>query len=622
MHKSKRKERRGPDHNPAVDNAPESLDRPYDSQSSAGLARKKDLSAAMLAGAVSLATFLIYLASLWNNFVLWDDDWYVFENPHIRSFDLTFLKWAFFDFYSGNWHPLTWISHAMDCAIWGLNPLGHHLTNNILHAANTFLVVLLTMRLIKIYRERRSVAGKPLFPDDRTISIIGGVTGLLFGLHPLHVESVAWVSERKDLLCAMFFLLSIMMYVRYYMYATSLQSAKGKGQGAKSAFATAPGALLSALCFFILALLSKPMAITLPAVLFILDWYPLSRIQTFKSFWKVFIEKIPFIVLGLISSVLTVFAQKAGGALSTVVMTFEPLSSRAALAAKSLLSYLWMMILPLDLIPLYPYPMNISPLSLEYLLPVVFVIAITITCVIFAKKQKLWLAVWSYYVITLLPVLGLVPVGIQSMADRYTYLPSLGPFLIVGLLASWVARRVSDKKNGKPIIRVVSAAIAFLILVTMTYLTFEQIRIWKDSITMWGHVIEVEPAKVPLAYGNRGVSFAEIGDLNRALEDYNRAIALDPFYTGIYYERGLVLAKMHKFEKAISDYDKAITLDESGAKSDVAREDYFLHRGLAYLELARTEIAIADFKQACHLGSKSGCEVLEAFTSTGSKPEM
>ena len=467
------------------------------------------------------------------------------------------------------------------------------------------------------------------------ILIAAGVTGLLFGLHPLHVESVAWVSERKDLLCALFYLLSVMAYVKYagaisphsamgiaHGEKDNIQSAELKEQRAVSSLRYALGPMLSALGFFVLALLSKPMAITLPVVLFILDWYPLSRIQTFKSFRKVFIEKIPFIVLGLISSVLTVFAQKAGGALSTVVMAFEPLSSRAALAAKSLLSYLWMMILPLDLIPLYPYPMKIAPLSLEYLVPVVLVIAITVICVIFAKKQKLWLAVWSYYVITLLPVIGLVPVGLQSMADRYTYLPSLGPFIIAGLLAAWVAERVSAEKKGRPVIKFVSAAMALLIVVSMTYLTFKQIGIWKNNIALWSHVIEVAPEKVPLAYGNRGVSFADMGDFNKALEDYNKAIALDRFYTGIYFERGLVFAKMHQFDKAISDYNTAIELDQYGQKSDVGREVYFLNRGLAYLEKAQQELAISDFKQACDMGSNKGCEIMEAYRSTGIMPEI
>ncbi len=563
------------------------------------MTQKNDRYKYLLAGIVALATFIVYIASLRNDFVLWDDDWYVYENEHIQSFDLTFLKWAFFDFYSGNWHPLTWISHALDCALWGLNPLGHHLTNNVLHAANTFLVVLLVVKLL----QPSSTSSNSSAGLNKRALIGAGVTGLLFGLHPLHVESVAWVSERKDLLCALFYLVSVKYYLDY------ASRTGGEPVQQKQSLQYFSKHYVFSVGFFILALMSKPMAITLPPVLLILDWYPLSRIQSFKSFRIAFVEKTPFIVLSLISSVLTLFAQKAGGALGVVVMVFEPLSSRSALAAKSLLSYLGKMILPLDLTPLYPYPMNIAPLSLEYLVPVVLVIATTIFCVALVKKQKLWLAVWGYYIVTLLPVIGLVPVGIQAMADRYTYLPSLGPFLIAGLLTVWVSKKVDAVKKAGLGIKIAGVAGALLIVITMTYLTFEQIGIWRNSITLWSYVIEKEPSAT-VAYGNRGVTFAAAGELDKALEDYNRAIALDPYDTGIYFERGQVFARMRQFDKAVADFDKTIMLDQYGAKSQVDKKFYFLNRGLAYLEMAKPEPAMSDLKQACELGSSRACKVL------------
>ncbi len=168
-----------------------------------------------LAGSVSLITFLVYLSSLQNEFVEWDDGSYIFRNPFIGSFNLTFLRWAFSDFSTGSWHPLTWISHALDYAIWGLNPLGHHLTNVVLHSANTFMVVVLVTRLVSAWKGEAIRNGQSIFSTEWAIFTTAGVTGLLFGLHPLHVESVAWVSERKDLLCAAFFLLSVIMYSKY-----------------------------------------------------------------------------------------------------------------------------------------------------------------------------------------------------------------------------------------------------------------------------------------------------------------------------------------------------------------------------------------------------------------------
>ena len=371
-----------------------------------------------VAGFVSLLTFLVYLSCLHNKFVLWDDNRYVYENPHIHPLNLAFFKWAFFDFYEANWHPLTWVSHALDYAVWGLNPMGHHLTNNILHAVNTFIVVILVAKLLEAWRPSRQ-QNPPLRPSEKgSYLIIAAVTGLLFGLHPLHVESVAWVSERKDLLCAMFFLLSILAYTnKHYILVLFL---------------------------FALALLSKPMAVSLPAVLLILDWHPFNRISSMKSFLSALLEKLPLIALSLISSVLTVLAQKAGGALRTFDVI--PLSVRVLVATESLMSYLWKMILPMNLTPYYPYPKNISLLSEECLLSVILVFGITAACIVMAKKQKLWLAVWGYYVITLLPVIGIVQVGIQAMADRYTYLPSLGPFLITGLGVAWVFKKTEALK--------------------------------------------------------------------------------------------------------------------------------------------------------------------------------
>jgi protein O-mannosyl-transferase len=418
-----------------------------------------------LAVSVSLLTFIVYLASLQNEFVAWDDPEYITNNPYIRLFGLDLFRWAFSAFYSANWHPLTWISHALDYAVWGLNPLGHHLTNNILHAVNTFLVVLLVARLIEATTPPPPCQVGELVGDKSSPTVSGGVaegrggkwnegllhhslftfhishfsliaagvTGLLFGLHPLHVESVAWVSERKDLLCAMFFLLSIMMYAKYVVTtSTTFRQVFNKHY-------------LFSLCFFFLALLSKPMAVSLPVVLLILDWHPFGRVRSLKTFWPAVVEKLPFVVLSLISSVLTILAQKGSEAL--FMMEVTPLSSRGTVAAKSLVAYLGKIMLPLHLSPFYPYPLDVTFFSMDYLLPFFLVIGITILCLGLSRKQKMYLSAWSFYVVTLVPVLGIVQVGRQSMADRYTYLPSLGPFLVIGLGVAWVLTRTASSRQ-------------------------------------------------------------------------------------------------------------------------------------------------------------------------------
>jgi hypothetical protein len=511
-----------------------------------------------LAASVSLITFLVYLKSLQNGFLGWDDGIYVVLNPYIRSMTPSFFRWAFFfDFYASNWHPLTWISHALDYAVWGLNPLGHHLTNNILHAVNTFLVVLLVTRLLEFVKPLSAVSyqlsaktdSRFTSHDSRFILIAASATGLLFGLHPIHVESVAWVAERKDLLCALFYLLSVIAYVKYATCKT---------------YRT----YLFCLIFFTLALLSKPMAVTLPFVLLILDWYPFGRIQSLRSFGIAFFEKLPFIALIIISSVLTILAQKA----AMMPMEVVPLSARVLVACRSIVFYLWNVILPLRLLPYYQYPEGVSLLSLQYPLSIVLVIGITAFALVSAKKRRFWLAVWGYYVITLLPVLGFVQVGGQAMADRYMYLPSLGPFVVIGVGIAWVARKITTLRSLNKSAVAVTTGIALSLFVLMIFLTLKQIVIWKNDIDLWSYVINKEPGKVIFAYVNRGKAFGEAGQFDRAIEDYSEAIIINP-----------------------------------------SNSTAIVNRGLAYLQTGQTGPGVADLRRACDLGDDFGCKALPYF---------
>jgi tetratricopeptide (TPR) repeat protein len=543
-----------------------------------------------LAGLVSLITLVIYFSALQNGFVSWDDDIYIYENPHISSINIAFFKWAFFDFYASNWHPLTWISHALDYAVWGLNPLGHHLTNNILHAFNTFIVVLLTFRLVEIHQERTIAEGMTTFLDDRRTLIAAGITGALFGLHPVHVESVAWVAERKDLLCALFFLLSVMAYAKYVK-----GEARETIQNSSSSYFSDKQYLLS-LGFFLLALLGKPMAVSLPAVLLILDWYPFKRIQSGRIFRTAFIEKLPFFVLSLISSVLTILAQQTGESLVSVKAI--PLSSRALVAIKSLMTYLWKMILPLNLLPLYPYPQRVSLVAVEYFLPIVLAIGITVLCVRNAGKQKLWLSAWGYFVITLIPVLGIVQVGIQSMADRYTYLPSLGPFILLALSVAWVLRQASSSQREGLMVKLASTTISIIVLASLSWLTFQQIGVWKNSIGLWNYVINNSSERIPRAYYNRGVIFDKMGQFERALADYDTAITLDPSYYKVYNNRGIVLKKMGLHDAALKDFDRLLALRSSDYNA-------YFNRGLVFEQKEEFDKALADFDKAISINPRA-----------------
>ncbi len=520
---------------------------------------------------IALLTFLVYLPALRNEFVYWDDNQYVFENPFIGSLDIAFFRWAFATTHMGNWNPLTWISHALDYALWGLNPLGHHLTNIILHAVNTALVVLLALKLLESARDRSEGNS---FLNDRTILIAAGVTGLLFGIHPVHVESVAWVSERKDVLCALFFLLSIIMYVKAVMR---------RGQDAEGTNLPL-SALLSALGFFVLALLSKPMAVSLPIVLLILDWYPFGRIRSWKALWPIGVEKLPFIVLSAAASLVAILAQNADKAFQT--LDFVPLSVRILVAAKSLAAYLLKMLLPVNLLPFYPYPKDVAFTSIGYLSALVLAIGITAACVLLARKQKVWLSAWGYYVITLMPVLGIVQVGGQAMADRYAYLPSLGPLLTAGVFAAWIAG-----KRRESIVNILSNTAALFLIVFFSYLTIAQITVWRDSFSLWTSVIAKGAEKLPMAYVNRGAAFQKAGLFEKAVEDYETALKLDPSDYKAYISLGTALEQMGQIDRAKEAVERAIAMNPSSHEA-------FRNRGLLWEKMGRFDDAIADYSQA------------------------
>jgi protein O-mannosyl-transferase len=542
---------------------------------------------------------VVYLASLQNGFIAeWDDGEYVLNNPYIRSISLGFLRWAFFDFHASNWHPLTWISHAIDYAVWGANPLGHHLTNVILHAVNAFLVVMLIMRMQGIATGTTPSGQERSVLDEHGMLITAGVTGLLFGLHPVHVESVAWIAERKDLLCALFFLLSIAGYVKY----VTVIGNEPIDQGVRTRYVKKE--YLLSIGFFILALMSKPMAVSLPVVLMILDWYPFRRLRSVKTAWILLLEKLPFITFSLISSVLTVLAQRAGGAI--IEIQALPLSSRLLVAAQSLLMYLWKMAVPRDLIPYYPYPKTISFASLEFLFSIALVIGITIFCIIIAKRHRLGLAAWGYYAVTLLPVIGIVQVGSQSMADRYTYLPSLAPFLIIAVGVSRGYNKIMRLNWSRSVIMILFLSAGTVIFAGLSFLSIRQMRVWENGLSLWSYVIEKESTEVPIAYLHRGVAFDKLGQFENAIKDYNIAIALNSEYYQAYNNRGVVLEKLGQFENALKDYNMAIALNSS-------HDQAYNNRGVVLEKLGQFENAIKDYNMAITLNPSN----YEAYDNLG-----
>jgi len=349
--------------------------------------------------------------------------------------------------------------------------------------------------------------------------------------------------------------------------------------------------------------MSKPMAVTLPVVLLILDWYPLGRIRSVKTFWTAGVEKLPFIAMSLASSVLTILAQRAGEALISAEQI--PLSVRVLVAVKSLVAYLAHMLLPINLIPFYPYPRQVPLFSFEYLSALALVIGITAGCVILARKQKYWLSAWGYYAATLIPVLGIVQVGVQSMADRYTYLPSISLFLLAGLGVAWIAKRTFVIRQHASL-KIVCGMVLSFVLVFLCYATIKQISIWQDSITLWSYVIEKEPDTVSLAYSQRGIVLGKKGQTERAIADLETAIALNPYNYDAYMNLGVAFEKLGQIDKARENVEKAIQVRPSSHEA-------YVYSGVLYEETGQLDKAIAAYTRAIALDNAD----FEAYNDRG-----
>jgi protein O-mannosyl-transferase len=421
-----------------------------------------------VSAALFLGTLLVFSRALGNDFVNYDDPIYVTENPHVQA-GLTprAIRWALTTGAASNWHPLTWVSHMMDWSLFEDDPRGHHAVSIGLHALNAVLVFLLFQRLTNGF----------------WLSVFSAA---LFAWHPLRVESVAWIAERKDVLSGFFGLLALWAYVIY----TQQRSAKW--------YWISLGA-------FILGLLSKPMLVTLPFIMLLLDLWPLQRLRSAPR-----LEKLPFFLLAAGSCVITLVVQRAGGSISTVL----PLWARIANAFVAILGYLKKFVWPADLAVLYPHP-GFWPAT-TIAIAVLFFIVATVT-VVFQFRARPSLPIgWFWFVIMLLPVLGLVHIGLHFMADRYTYLPILG--LQLALLPLFA------KNSG-----VIPAVAAIAILAACILQTWNQLGVWKNSFTLFDHALAVTQNNY-LAYNNRGLAFDRHGRLDDAIADYKQSLAINPHY--------------------------------------------------------------------------------------------
>jgi tetratricopeptide (TPR) repeat protein len=518
---------------------------------------------------IFIATVAVYLPALKNDFV-WDDVTYLVENSWIRRLDAQSLSALFFSFRAGNWHPLTWVSHAVDYRFWGAAPAGHHGVSIVMHACNAVLVFFLAILLLS----RSGRRGGQVRGTEGGCVIAAGVTALLFGLHPVHVESVAWVAERKDLLCAFFVLLSVLAYCSYAVSAS------------KSRY------LLSLLCG-IAALMSKPMAVTLPLILLLGDLYPLRRIALpvfpLSRHMPALIDKMPFVAASCVSCVITVAAQDAGGAIKS--LDLFPLPLRLLNAVRAPGFYLGKILLPNGLVPFYPFPQSDEWLHPSVLLSVLAVLVITGAALWMLRRGRLSLfSAWSYYLITLIPVLGIVQVGMQAAADRYTYLPSISIFLMAGAGAVRLLERTAAV-TSRTAARLLVLLPCLCLLLFLGWLTAQQIGVWRTSETLWLTVTRAfpYPRSDAVAHNNLGVAYYQKGEWDKAIAEYQKAVSLRPRYADAHNNLGAAYAGKGMLDEAIAAHKQALAI-----RPDLLRAH--LNLGVSYNKKGELDKAIEEYK--------------------------
>jgi tetratricopeptide (TPR) repeat protein len=536
---------------------------------------------------LTIAILAVYWQVKDHAFINLDDNLYITENPHVQAgLTIENLKWAFTTTHAPYWHPLTWLSHMLDVQLFGLKAGGHHLTNLFFHIVNTLLLFLILRRMTRAHWRSAFVAA-------------------LFALHPLHVESVAWVAERKDVLSTLFWILTM---------------------GAYSYYRECPGyrRYLLALVCYILGLMSKPMLVTLPFVLLLLDFWPLGRLQPAKDAGKdsngtahpegpvrkkrkaaeisaakaanreewpitplrwtvlrpLLLEKAPFLALAALSSVITIIGQqRAMASLQTL-----PADTRIANALVSYVKYIGMMIWPLDLAVFYPHPHK-QPVWLVLGAALALVAA---TCLILRKTNRFpYLGVgWLWYLGTLLPVIGLFQAGAQEMADRFTYVPMVGILIMVAWGVPDSLRNWGRRKTAL-------GALSGIAILACAVLAWAQVQLWRDSITLFGHTLKVTTGNF-IAHNNMGTALSDQGKTEEAIAHYRSALRIAPRYAKAWINLGIAYEESDRNAKAIEAYQEAQRLNPNDAES-------WNNLGSAYGKSGQTAKAIEAIEQALRI---------------------
>ncbi len=508
---------------------------------------------------LTLATLVVYWPVKNHEFIKYDDDKYITDNRNVKSgLNPESIRWAFTTGHASNWHPVTWMSHMLDCQIFGQNAGAHHLVNVFFHIINTLLLFIVLKRMTKALWLSAFVAA-------------------LFGLHPLHIESVAWAAERKDVLSTFFWMLTMWAYVCYAEHPKVTR-------------------YLLALLFFIVGLMAKPMLVTLPFVLLLLDYWPLERVRfgklineesqensiQRKSISHLLIEKIPFIFFSIVSCVVTFIVQRRTGAVQTID-TID-IKSRLCNAVVAYIGYIGKMIWPDNLAVLYPHPGNSLSMS-KVVVCGLLLILLSICFIFLARRHKYLVVGWLWYVGTLVPVIGLVQVGVQAMADRYTYIPLIGLFII----AAW---GVSDLFKSLSYRKVILGFCAVIILSAITIKTSQQLKYWQDSVTLFQHTLAVTQ-KNYVMHNNYANYLMDMGKLDDAVEHFNESLKIKPRAAEVHNNLGNALSRLEKLDDAIEHYKTALSLE-----SDFSDAHYNL--AIVLSKQNKNDEAIKEYRESLH----------------------
>jgi len=511
----------------------------------------------VICAALILVTIAAYEPLRHNGFINLDDTRYVVENNNIHGgLSYNSIIWAFKTCYAGNWHPLTWLSHTLDCQLFGLDPVRQHFSSLLLHIANTLLLFWVLVKM--------------------TADIWPSVfTAALFALHPLHVESVAWAAERKDVLSTLFWLLTMASYLRYVRRRNVTW-------------------YIMTLVLFALGLMAKSMLVTLPFVLLLLDYWPLGRPNrhTAHNIRYIIFEKLPFFALSAVSSVITFMVQRSSGAVKSGEI--YPFGIRVSNALVSYVKYIVKIIYPVDLAVLYPHPIHSLPLW-QPIASLAILIGISGGIIYTARRQKYLVTGWLWYLGTLVPVIGLVQVGNQAMADRYTYLPSIGVFIMI----AWGAAALSAKRRFGKIIFRTAAIIALAILLMCTRM---QVKLWKNSFTLFEHTLKVTQNNY-IVHNNYGIALSQAGRLDEGIAQFRQSLQINPQRLNTHYNLGLALAQAGHLEEAIVYLRKSQASDSNSPSTLINLASVLVmdknSRGNNYAEavrLAERACKLTDYK--------------------------